>query len=133
CYVTAFVRLLPAGPIVITRDGRESGPMLAAALREAITAEGRVCLDGDTAATPTTGVLVRKHGAAGGVQISASHNPPEYNGLKLFSGEGRVIPAQAGETVLARYRNGELPWTTVDGIGHVLPCADTTSRHLSKV
>ena len=60
------------------------------------------------AATPTTGVLVRQLRAAGGIQISASHNPPQYNGLKLFSAEGRVIPAAAGEQVIARYRAATL-------------------------
>jgi phosphomannomutase len=139
-YVTAFIRLLPPGPIVISRDGRESGPMFAAALREAITAAGRVCLDADTAATPTTGVLVRQHGAAGGVQISASHNPPEYNGLKLFSSEGRVIPAGEGRRVIEAYRAlaaaaagspaGASKATTP---GKVLDNLDTISRHLDLV
>ena len=54
----------------------------------------RDVIDADVAATPTTGVLVRRAQAAGGIQISASHNPPQYNGLKLFSPEGRVIPAE---------------------------------------
>ena len=48
--------------------------------------------------------LVRHHQCAGGIQISASHNPAEYNGLKLFSAEGRVVPAVVGEAVLERYR-----------------------------
>jgi phosphomannomutase len=47
---------------------------------------------------------VRDLKAAGGVQISASHNPPQYNGIKLFSAQGRVIPAIAGQRVLDRYR-----------------------------
>jgi phosphomannomutase len=60
---------------------------------------------GDIAATPTTGVLVRQARCAGGVQVSASHNPAEYNGLKLFSAEGRVVPASVGERVLNLYRD----------------------------
>ena len=52
-------------------------------------------------------MLVRHCQAAGGVQITASHNPLPYNGIKLFSAEGRVIPADLGEQVLARYRRGE--------------------------
>ncbi len=48
--------------------------------------------------------------AGGGVQISASHNPAEYNGIKLFSAEGRVIPAAAGQQVFERYRVGQIAW-----------------------
>jgi phosphomannomutase len=68
------------------------------------------------AATPTTGVLVRSREYAGGIQISASHNPAEYNGLKLFSHEGRVIPAVVGERVLARY--GALEASSPTSIEH---------------
>jgi phosphomannomutase len=74
-YVTAFVAGLPPGPIVVTRDGRGTGRMLAAAVHSAVAAMGREVLDADIAATPTTGVLVRQYRAAGGIQISASHNP----------------------------------------------------------
>jgi phosphomannomutase len=48
---------------------------------------------------------VQAHGAAGGVQITASHNPPQYNGLKLFSAEGRVVPESIGARIIERYRN----------------------------
>ncbi len=102
-YVQAFIAGLPPGPIVIGRDGRESGPALAAALATAVTASGRDVLDCGVAATPTVGIVVTDEGAAGGIQISASHNPAKYNGLKLFSAEGRVLPAAAGREVLARY------------------------------
>ena len=53
------------------------------------------------------GVLVRQLKAAGGIQISASHNPPEYNGIKLFDGAGRVMPAVAGQKVIDRYPRGQ--------------------------
>jgi len=102
-YAAAFVETLPPGPIVIGRDGRQSGPQLAAALTEFLVAAGRDVVDCGVAATPTVGVAIRDRHAAGGIQISASHNPARYNGLKLFSREGRVIPASAGSQVLARY------------------------------
>ena len=64
----------------------------------------------------------------GGVQISASHNPAQYNGLKLFNGEGRVIPASGRRKVLARYRSGEMAWTTVEGVGRLQPLARKRRR-----
>ncbi len=115
-YACAFAAGLPPGKIVIGRDGRATGPMLAAALSAGLTAAGREVLDAGVAATPTLGVLVRALQAAGGIQISASHNPPQYNGLKLFSAAGRVIPAAAGQKVLERYQSGHPAWVPFDRV-----------------
>jgi phosphomannomutase len=103
-YVAAFAATLPPGPIVMGRDGRTSGPLLAAAITEHLTRAGRDVIDCGIAATPTVGIVVRQERAAGGIQISASHNPAPYNGLKLFSAAGRVLPAAAGAVVLERFR-----------------------------
>lgn len=104
-YVRAFVATLPPGPIVIGRDGRQSGPGLAAAIIGHLTTLGRDVIDCGVAATPTIGIVVKDRSAAGGVQISASHNPARYNGLKLFSHEGRVLRAAAGAEVLRGYES----------------------------
>ena len=103
-YVAAFAATLSPGPIVIGRDGRTSGPLLAAAITVHLTRSGRDVIDCGIAATPTVGIVVRQERAAGGIQISASHNPAPYNGLKLFSSEGRVLPAVAGADVLRRFQ-----------------------------
>jgi phosphomannomutase len=104
-YAAAFAALLPAGPIVVTRDGRANAGELLKAVVAALANNGpRAVFDAGIAATPTTGVLVRQLACSGGVQISASHNPAEWNGLKLFSSEGRVVPAKFGQQVLDRFR-----------------------------
>ncbi|MGD0897918.1 MAG: phosphoglucosamine mutase [Thermoguttaceae bacterium] len=103
-YAAAMAATAPPGPLVIGRDSRPSGRMLAEAIHRGLAAVGRDTLDAGIVATPTLGVLVRRLAAAGGIQITASHNPLPYNGLKLFSAEGRVIPAAMGEKVLAVYR-----------------------------
>lgn len=133
-YCAAFVNSLNnAGPIIVTRDGRASGQMLSGAICSGIAAAGRDILFGNVAATPTTGVLVRQHKAAGGIQISASHNPAPYNGIKLFGGDGRVISAGPGEKVLQAYHSGEFSWASHESIGNVKPLEDTTAVHLEKV
>lgn len=132
-YVRAFCEELPPGPVVVTRDGRHTGPMLAAAVQAALQAAGRDCLVAGVAATPTTGVLVRQLQAAGGIQISASHNPPNYNGIKLFNGAGRVIPAEAGQRVIDRYQAQPAPWKPFDQLGSCRRVADTTGEHLRLV
>ena len=96
-YAAAFAAVVPPGPIVLARDSRPSGRMLAGAINSGLEAVGRATINAGIAATPTTGVLVRHLGAAGGIQITASHNPSPYNGLKFFSAAGRVIPAWLGE------------------------------------
>lgn len=105
-YVRSFASTLPEGPVVVGRDGRASGPLLADCVCRALVQAGRSVLYVDVAATPTLGVLVKSLRAAGGVQISASHNPPEYNGLKLFAAAGRVLTAAAGARVLEVFRRG---------------------------
>jgi len=132
-YVTAFADLTRPGPLVITRDGRPSGRMLADAIHAGLHALGRGSIDAGIAATPTTGVLIRYLGAAGGVQITASHNPAQYNGLKLFSAEGRVIPGGLGERLLARYRDATPDRPAADRPGTLERSADPHSAHLEAV
>ena len=133
-YAAAFASQLDVpGPIVLTRDGRATGRMLADSIRSALCACGRDVLDADVAATPTTGRLVRQLNAAGGIQISASHNPPPYNGMKLFSSEGRVVPGEFGEKVLAAYNGNKLEWQSHENIGKVSKIEDTISDHLVAV
>ncbi len=134
-YAAAFTATLPPGPIVLGRDGRESGPLLAAAIMSRLEMGGRNVIDCGIVPTPTVGLAVRRHQAAGGIQISASHNPARYNGLKLFGAAGRVLTAEAGREVLAEY--GKL-----EGEGRVVPAsgragertdADPTSEHIRLV
>jgi len=134
-YAAAFSALAPEGTFVVTRDGRSSGEMLARAIEDTLQTVGRDTVDAGVAATPTTGVLVRELHAAGGIQITASHNPAEYNGLKLFSHDGRVIPAGPGEDVLRHYKSDQLD---VSPAGHrchtdTFQCTDTISAHLDAV
>ncbi|MFZ5830283.1 MAG: phosphoglucosamine mutase [Planctomycetota bacterium] len=132
-YVAAFAALAPEGPFVVGRDGRPSGMMLAAAVQSALMAAGRTAVDAGVAATPTLGVLVRSLGAGGGIQITASHNPAPYNGIKLFSREGRVIPGDRGQEVLDRYRSGPEVWVPFDRLGGCTTLADNHSDHLEAV
>lgn len=132
-YMAAFAAELPPGPIVVGRDGRTTGPALAEIVRGALAAMGRDVIDLNVAATPTVGVMVRKLEAAGGVQISASHNPPPYNGLKLFNGEGRVIPAAAGEKVVANYRADRAAWAPFDRLGFIEFRRSLNAAHLELV
>jgi phosphomannomutase len=136
-YAAAFAETLPPGPLLVSRDGRANGPGLVGPTLAGLSQGGaRTVFDAGVAATPTTGVLVRQLKCAGGIQISASHNPAQYNGMKLFSGEGRVVPAKAGEVVLQQYKMADAECSMADikhpasGIQHV---TDVTSDHLKLI
>jgi phosphomannomutase len=136
-YAAAFADVLPPGPVLISRDGRANGGPLVEPVAAGLSQGGsRQIANAGIAATPTTGVLVRSREYAGGIQISASHNPAEYNGLKLFSAEGRVVPGALGQKVLERFnqrttqtdvQNIEYPTTNIQAL------SDTTSAHLALI
>ena len=134
-YAAAFAATLPPGPIVLGRDGRESGPMLATAIATRLSLAGRDVIDCGVAATPTVGIAVREHAAAGGIQISASHNPARYNGLKLFAAAGRVLPAAAGRPVLAEFERlaGDRGVAAPAGRVGSVSTADPTEAHVRLV
>src|SRR5262249_25274506 len=130
----AFESTLPSGTMVLTFDGRESGPMFLQAIAKALADAGREVLSFGAAATPTTGVLVQQlRSPAGGIQISASHNPAEYNGMKLFSAEGRVIPARIGEEVIKKYRERTATPAKPKSGGKVYDERDSRTRHIDRV
>jgi phosphomannomutase len=132
-YAAAFSATAPPGLFVITRDSRPSGAMLAQAIHAGLNGLGRHTVDAGIAATPTLGILIRQYNAAGGIQISASHNPSEFNGMKLFSAEGRVISKEPGSRVLELYKSSKPHWATYQNIGKHLVCLDATAAHLEAV
>lgn len=132
-YACAFASTLDEGPIVITRDGRATGAMLADAIQSGLLAIGRDTIDADVCSTPTSGVLVRRYHAAGGIQISASHNPAEYNGMKLFGPNGYVISATEGQAVINAYRTRTPAWVGHAHVGSSDVCGDPFDRHLELV
>lgn len=132
-YALAFAQSLPPGKIILGRDGRETGEMFARAISAALMGAGFEVLYADVAATPTIGVLCREFQCSGGLQISASHNPPEYNGIKLFGRDGRVISAESGQAVIDAYQKNEFHFVNFDEVGECHLIEDTTSAHLTLV
>ncbi len=87
------------GSIVVGRDTRLSGEMLQSALIAGIASAGGTSLVAGVIPTPGVAYLVRELSAAGGVVISASHNPPEYNGIKFFDSDGFKLSDEAEDEV----------------------------------
>lgn len=132
-YVAAYASQLPPGAVVVARDGRDSGSMLRDCIVGALAACGREVIDAGVCATPTVGCFIRNIGAVAGIQISASHNPPPYNGIKLFGADGRVVGATTGQDVRLRYEEGEADWKPHNKLGTVSRYGDPHAAHLEAV
>jgi len=132
-FAAAFCTQAPEGPIAVARDGRSSGPMFFDAIAAAIVGHGRICLDLGVASTPTVGAFVRESKSAGAIQISASHNPPAYNGMKLFSPEGRILPSEPGTRVLQAYRQNQSDWQATESLKARVQVEDPHAGHLQLI
>ncbi|MCL2031617.1 MAG: phosphoglucosamine mutase, partial [Oscillospiraceae bacterium] len=111
----------------VGKDTRVSSDMLEAALISGITSAGADAVLLGVAPTPAVAALV-KDGADAGFMISASHNPFEYNGIKLFSGEGYKLPDEAEERIERLIDTG-VPHKTGGGIGRVRHAEDRLASY----
>lgn len=92
--------------VLVGRDTRISGQMLSASLSAGLMSQGAKVIDLGVVPTPAVSYLVEKYGATMGAMISASHNPSEYNGIKLFNNEGFKLP-DATENEIEKYLLGK--------------------------
>ncbi len=117
-YTRAFVSFLkeknPNPKILIGRDGRESGPEIKEIILNELKNLGIEGVDGDILPTPTVLFSIRKHGYAGGIIITASHNPIEYNGLKFINDKALFTISEEVDTInkyfeieMGKYENEE--------------------------
>jgi len=126
-----------AGPrspqVVLGRDSRPSGPMLAAALQAGLLAAGCRVVDVAVLSTPGISLMVRHLAAAGGVIITASHNPPPYNGIKMLSPSGMALSRQAGQAVADLYAREAFAEVSSDRMSAVESRDDGAAVHVERV
>lgn len=120
------------GRIVVGRDTRRSGDMLESALVAGICSGGADALTAGIVPTPAVSFLTRDLGADGGVVISASHNPAEYNGIKLFSRDGFKLPDEL-EDEIAEFVEAQRSWRRPTGgdVGSRIEVVDAVERYIS--
>jgi phosphomannomutase len=128
-------RAAGGGKMAVGRDTRPSGELFARAAFRGIRAAGGTPVDLGIAPTPTTCVAVAHLGASGGVIITASHNPIEYNGYKMVHASGRLYRADECEKVYAAFHRGEYPaeqdlMAIADGPAE---CVDAASVHIKRI
>ncbi len=118
--------------VVLARDTRTSGPMFAAAVQAGLQSAGCRVVELGVVPTPTAQLAVEYHHAGGGIVITASHNPIEWNALKFVGPDGVFLDAATGAR-LRRMAEEGVPCLGWEGIGEVDRDADAVDRHLELV
>lgn len=132
-FAAALATHANGGRIVLSGDGRPSGVLLRHAVVAGLLSAGCEVLDIGIAPTPTCGLAVRRLEAAGGIQITASHNPAEWNGLKLFGPDGAVLSAALGRQVQALYEGTALRRVAWNELRQVSDCRQAADWHRQRV
>jgi len=133
-----FIKKAPSGAvggakIVVGRDGRISGPMVRDVVCGTLVGMGYEVIDIGLATTPTTELAVRWHHAQGGIIITASHNPTQWNALKLLNSEGEFLTAEEGAEVLRIAEAEDFDYAPVEQLGRVITDDTMNQRHVESV
>lgn len=118
--------------VVVGRDARISGEMVENIVCGTLIACGVDVIRAGFASTPTTEMAVILSGADGGIILTASHNPRQWNALKLLNEKGEFLTAAEGQAVLDCAEEGDFDFSDVDGMGTIVD-EDFTDRHLDEV
>ncbi len=131
-WVSAFGAWLPAGPVVIGRDSRPSGPMFLQAAAAALRSTGHDVVDIGVTTTPTTEMAVQHSDAVGGIIITASHNPQQWNALKFLTAEGLFLSAEQNARMQKLYGCDSVhkSW---DELGGMTERAGADAAHLDAI
>ena len=121
------------GKIVVGRDGRISGPMVRDVVCGTLVGMGFDVIDIGYASTPTTELAVTMSGADGGIIITASHNPRQWNALKLLNSHGEFLTAADGQQVLDIAQREDFRYAEVDQLGKVITDDSFDDRHVESV
>ena len=121
------------GKIVVGRDGRISGPMVRDVVCGTLVGMGYEVVDIGLATTPTTELAVRWHKADGGIIITASHNPTQWNALKLLNSDGEFLTAADGAEVLRIAEAEDFEYAPVEKLGRVVMDDTMNDRHVQSV
>ena len=130
---SAYATFIKGKKIVVGRDGRISGPMVRDVVCGTLVGMGYEVIDIGLATTPTTELAVRWHDADGGIIITASHNPTQWNALKLLNNEGEFLTAADGAEVLRIAEAEDFDYAPVEQLGRIVKDDTMNKRHVDSV
>lgn len=119
--------------VVIGRDARISGPMIQQLVSSTLVGLGIDVIDLGLSTTPTVEIAVPIEAADGGIILTASHNPKQWNALKLLNEKGEFLDAGQGKAILEIADRGDFSFASVDELGMVRPNDTYLDKHVAKV
>ena len=119
--------------VVIGRDARISGEMVHQLVQSTLSALGIDCIDIGLSTTPTVEVAVTELKAQGGIIITASHNPKQWNALKLLNDKGEFVSEADGAKILAIAEEGSFSYADVNRLGKISHRDDLLKLHINKI
>ena len=119
--------------VVVGRDARLSGPMVQSLVMSTLSMSGVDVLDADLATTPTVEMSVLQEKADGGIVITASHNPKQWNALKLLNERGEFLSGEDGLAILETATAGQYSFVEVDDLGSITQLKDALAKHIQAI
>ena len=135
-FTSAFAAVISTGErgkIVIGRDGRISGKMVSDLCAQTLIACGFDVIDLGITTTPTVEIAVKQENATGGIILTASHNPKEWNALKLLNADGEFIDAETGKKILTIAESDQFDFVTVDKLGNYCEDNSYLQKHIDAI
>jgi phosphomannomutase len=132
-YGSWLIKTHLAKKVVVGRDGRISGAMVSSLVVNTLQGLGINVIDLDLSTTPTVEMAVKWEKADGGIIITASHNPKEWNALKLLNNEGEFLNAEEGAAILRLAAEGDFVFAGVDRLGGYAVNTNTLQKHIDAV
>lgn len=125
----------PDGPyrVVIGRDARPSGEMIQTLVMQTLVGQGIDVVDLGLSTTPTVEVAVPMESAQGGIILTASHNPKQWNALKLLNHKGEFLNAEAGASILEIAQSESFDFSAVDDLGTITPNDTYIDKHIQAI
>jgi phosphomannomutase len=119
--------------VVVGRDGRISGEMVEALVEQSLLALGIDVIHLGLSTTPTVEMAVVFEKADGGIILTASHNPKQWNALKLLNEKGEFVSGEEGKTILTLAGNEDFNYATIDQIGKIIPNSNSLEKHIEAI
>jgi len=132
-YVLAFATLSKGGKIIVGGDTRPSRHMLRHLAFAGLESAGCEIIDLGLVPTPTVGLMIRELGAAGGIAITASHNPAEWNAYKFFGSHGSFLDEDQKNELLAIAESGNFLRTNAKNLGYVTTLDTAIDLHVKRI
>jgi phosphomannomutase len=119
--------------VVVGRDARLSGKMISSIVSNTLVSVGIDVINAGLSTTPTVEVAVTLEKADGGIIITASHNPKQWNALKLLNEKGEFLNAKEGKEILNIAKNDDFDFSLIDDIGSFIKKRDYITQHIQEV